>query len=240
MTGIKGRRWGADVYLDPSIDIGAIPYKGANGMLLWLTPGAAGKVIKSNGLTPSIPSYQDDNDSGGGGGSAGPAMLEEQTGSAVSALTFTSWYDSAYETFLLVMINIVTSASTQLGVQASVDTGANWLAGTNYNAIGSFGYSGGAGAVNGLNTARISMRQGTNTTCLSDNGYNGTFTLSHPASAKHKQFYGQVTIPSTDVDIFNMQIVARIKTTSAIDGLRIIPDSGTITGTGRIYGFPKT
>lgn len=73
MTGIKGRRWGADVYLDPSIDIGAIPYKGANGKLLWLTPGAVDQVLTSNGLTPSIPTYEDG--SGGGGGSGATKKL---------------------------------------------------------------------------------------------------------------------------------------------------------------------
>jgi hypothetical protein len=70
VTGIKGRQTGDAWYAPDGTDIGAIPYVGAGGVVLWLTPGASGQVIKSTGVSPAIPSYQTDSTGGGGGGNA--------------------------------------------------------------------------------------------------------------------------------------------------------------------------
>lgn len=49
-------------------DIGAILMVDANRHIVGLTPGANGKIIKSTGLSPSLPHYDDDLTGGGGGG----------------------------------------------------------------------------------------------------------------------------------------------------------------------------
>jgi hypothetical protein len=234
MTGIKGRQWGADVYLDPSIDIGAIPYKGANGRLLWLTPGAADQVITSNGVSPSIPSYEDQTGGGGGGGDF--TFLEEDVGSAVSSLALTSWYDAAIDHYFFVVKNVQPSSNQIIQIQVSTDTGSTWLTSSIYAWALGFGYPGGDGKDNAVSTG-IELRNAA-TPIASTEAYNAALHLMDPGSTSlRKQMFGQVHIPTSDIGIITTHISVSIQTTSAVDAIRLIPASGTITGAIRMYGF---
>jgi hypothetical protein len=77
MTGIKGRRWGANVYVDTAIAVGSLFYVDSNHVLQPIAPGTSGDVLTSNG-TGAAPSYQ----VGGGGGS----YTDEQAQDAVGAM----------------------------------------------------------------------------------------------------------------------------------------------------------
>lgn len=126
MSGAKGGKWGVNVYLDPSIPVGAIPYKGAGGVLLWLTPGAASQVITSNGVSPAIPSYQAGG--GGGGGSGAETLISEQAlGVAAASVNFTS-IPATYRDLRLVVRGRSSNASDNVAlmVRLNGDTGANY------------------------------------------------------------------------------------------------------------------
>jgi hypothetical protein len=235
MTGVKGRRWGADVYLDPSIDIGAIPYKGANGRLLWLTPGAADQVITSNGVSPSIPSYEDQT-GGGGGGSGDLVFLEEASGSAVSSLVLNSWYDAAFDHYVYVAKNIQPSSNQIISTEASTNGGSTWLTSAIYRWALGFGYPGGDGKDNGT-TVGFPMRN-TATPIASTEGYSHRLDFMDPGSTSlRKTMFGLVHVPASDIGIITFHFSGVIETTSAIDAIRLIPASGTITGTIRMYAY---
>lgn len=80
MTGVKGRRWGPNVYADPSVDDGSIWYKDpSTGLILPLPPGAAGRILTTHGAGVA-PSWD-----------AAPAgYTDEQAQDAVGAMVDTT------------------------------------------------------------------------------------------------------------------------------------------------------
>jgi hypothetical protein len=247
MTGIKGRRWGADIYLDPSIDVGAIPYKGANGKLLWLTPGAATQVITSNGVSPAIPSYQAGG--GGGGGSGGLVLLEQHTASAAASLNFTTFISSTYDDFVfdLVGINPATNGAKLL---MRVGTGG----GPTYDSSGIYNYA--FIYVHLVSAADTGSHGGTNATGISffDDGgsgglnssnapaLNGTARLFDPqnASAKKSISFDVVAAYSGSSDRYHATGGGVYNSNTALTAVQFLMSSGNIaSGTIRVYGVAK-
>jgi hypothetical protein len=175
-----------------------------------------------------------------GGGSSGYVMREEHVASASASLDFTAWYDAAYETYVIELIDIVTASNTELTIKVSTDGGSTWLAGTTYNTVSGFVFSAGSGPIDGLNKASISLREGTNTTLLANTGYSATIKIQNPGSSAHKMFNGQSVVPDNSIDVIVSHFGGRIKTTSAINGIQVIAKSGNLTsGTARVYGIAK-
>lgn len=248
MTGIKGRRWGADVYLDPSIDIGAIPYKGANGQLLWLTPGAAGQVITSNGVSPSIPSYQ--TPSGGVGGGAGAlVLLEQHTASASASLDFTSFISSTYDEYVFEFIGI-NPATNAAKLMMRAGTGV----GPTYDSSGVYNYA--FAYVHLVSAADVGSHGGTNVTGIGffDDGGSGSLSSSdgmalsgsmrlfdpQNASAHKRVIYDVIAAYSVSADWYRCYGAGTYKSSTALTAVQFLMSSGNIaSGTIRVYGVAK-
>ena len=180
------------------------------------------------------------NGTGGGGGGGGLTMLEEHVASASASLVFTTFYSTDYETYVLEISDLITASNTQVGIQVSTDGGSTWLAGTDYEFYSFYHYTGGTGGLGSGGTNRFSLREGANTTLLANCGYTATLRFQSLASALHKAFFAEHTVPDSSANLIVLRSGGRIKTTSAINAIRIIADSGNLTsGVARVYGLPK-
>jgi hypothetical protein len=168
---------------------------------------------------------------------AGPAgsvetFLSAQTASASSSLDFTSSIDSTYLLYQFTLDHLIFStASMQLGVQFSTDGGSSWIT-TGY-LYGSNGVDGG-GLTHANSTSDTSillpyttMSATANKTCT------GLVYLIGPSVSKYPMicwnggfFNGSTFSPMTGAGVNG--------SAAAINGVRFIPTSGTITS-GVIY-----
>lgn len=256
MTGIKGRRWGADIYLDPSIDVGAIPYKGANGRLLWLTPGAASEVVTSNGVSPAIPSYQAGG--GGGSGSGGYVLLESHTASSSATLNFTTrnatgtsgaTFQSDFDEYVfeLVAINPATNAAKIL-MRMGTGGGPTYDSGSNYNYAFQYVHlvtAGDTGARGGTSATAIGFFDDGGSGSLSSSdgsAFNGTIKLFDPQSASHHKrvMYDVVAAYSVSADWYRLFGGGTYKSNTALTAVQFLMSTGNIASGGiRCFGVAK-
>ena len=249
MTGIKGRKppiTGANNgwYAPDDIDIGSILYVDANRLIRGLTPGATGKVIKSNGLTPSIPSYQDDADSGGGGGGGGLVLLEQHAASSSPSLDFTAWYSTTYDHYVLELLNLVpvTNGAAVL-FRVSTNGGSSYVsAGGSYSWGGSFWVNNASAAQGSNSDTSITLCYSvSNTASLA--GASGSVKILSPGDTAaqmqmRSQCHGASTTNSGKIGIqtYGGSYLAN----TAVDALQVLMSTGNIaSGIGRLYGIEK-
>lgn len=245
MTGVKGRRWGANVYVDTAIAVGSLFYVDSNHVLQPLAPGTSGDFLKTNG-TGAAPSWG--TPSGvGGGGSGALVLLESHTASASASLDFTTrnatgqsgaTIQSDYDEYIVEVLNIVTASNTQLGWRMSTNGGSSYDSGSNYEWQAGFAYSGSDGR-DGTTATRMDWRN-TSTTINANTGYNGTFRLVQPGSSLWKPFYGNCFVYDSSIGMLTFHWSGIYKSTTAVNAFQLIAASGNLTsGTVRAYGVAK-
>jgi hypothetical protein len=216
-----------------------IPGGGGGGAVSSLTTtGSSGAATLVSGVL-NIPVY-----TGGGGGSGSLILLEQHTASSSASLSFTSWYSSLYDVYVVELVNLIPATNAvNCYMRMSTNGGSTYDAGTNYN-NGSWRYSSGGGAAGGGNGQNQFDIDGLTTADHISNSANyglcGTLHLYSPGStALYKQIRGEVTMLETAAGLMaNCILVGAYAVTTAVNAFQILMSSGNIaSGTVRIYGI---
>jgi len=193
--------------------------------------GAAGQVLTSAGAG-FLPAWT----------SAGAwVLLETQTGANDASLAFSTAISSSYTTYAIVYTGFVPATDgANIAIQASTDSGANWLADTNYDfhiqkcVAGTATYSS-ASASTGNSYLSIGPAVGSDT----GEAGSGCVFINNPSSTTlRKVVHGTATSVNTNALAEGGVIIGSVKTTSAINAIRVLCNSGNISlGTFKLYGI---
>ncbi len=172
------------------------------------------------------------------GSASGLVLLEEHTASASSSLTFTTWYSSLYDDYLIEIVNVVNGSSAIPRIRYSTDGGANYISGANYDWGWQFNYTGGNGSIFGGGATSIQWRD-TNTTLNANGSWNGRLTLSNPAGSLYKSLVGQITVLDNIAGLIFFHGGGEFNTGTAVNAFQVDMSAGTFNGTIRVYGLSK-
>lgn len=197
--------------------------------------GTSGYVWTSNG--PGVmPSWAPATGGGGGGGSL--VFLESHTASSSTEIDFTSWYSSLYDEYEIDIVNLVTSATSTVGIQCSTNGGTSYDTGTNYLWTFVYTFSGGSGNAAGSSQTAMNFRDTTSPPQTSQ-AYRGRITMYDPGSTSlFKDFEGEIGVPFQAGSALKVHWQGRYNSTSAVNAFRLIPSAGNfVSGTVRVYGI---
>lgn len=246
MTGIKGRKpppTGASSawYAPDDVDIGSVLYVDANRLIRGLTPGASGTVLKSNGLTPSIPSYETD-DTGGGGG--GGALVKIATftvsGTPASLNCYTrnegsfsgDLFQGDYRRYISFLHDIRHASVTTLLARVTTD-GSTAVSSAGAYAYGRWILFNSAAAAN--STSATFMNLGTSDTLEDDTSMatNGTLTWYNPTdAARSKGYVGEVNGRDDGGEYRSATVFGTYKSATAVKGFQLLAGTGNLVNGG--------
>lgn len=172
----------------------------------------------------------------------GMVLLSTATPSAASTVDFTG-ISSTYSKYIFVFSKVTNgTAAGGIGMRYSLNSGSTYLASGDYSAA----YSG----VNEAGTAAVGNNTSANTaycTRVSDGGnvsreYNGFVEIYSPSTASSLKGYishfstsgpsGSISMTSVGGGVVDTSTAA----SSAVNAVRFIPLTGTLTGTIKMYG----
>lgn len=246
MTGVKGRRWPANIYVDDSIDDYAIPYKGPGGVLLWLSPGAANQVVASSGTSGPI-GYADQSGGSGGGGSGSLVLLESHIASASASLDFTTrnasgqsgaTIQSDFNDYEIRIVNIIPETdNVDFRMRVSTDGGLTFITTNSYSWL--IGTQHGATTDAASATGVAFMQFGNSYNNTANWSVTGRLQLCGPGSALYKAVIGEVMGLNAGAR-FRWTVSGLYEATTAVNAVRFYFSSGNIaSGTIRVYGVAK-
>jgi len=177
----------------------------------------------------------------------GMTLIQEQTASSSSTISFTSGIDSTYDEYVFKLYNIHPSSDSdvQLQFNGSVDTGSNYNVTKTTTHFSAYHYESDAYTGLGYNTA-YDLAQSTAFQVISTNigGDNdqcgsGYIHLFNPSSATFvKNFISNVSFVQSD-DVARIDYVAGyFNTQSVLDSIQFKFSSGNIdSGVIKLYGI---
>lgn len=176
----------------------------------------------------------------------GGAVLNTQTASSSSTLDFTSSISSAYDEYLLDIIDLIPSTNTIIDMRFSTDNGSTYeSSGTDavnglYDVAAGYTFPGSVGAVAALNSyTRLPFRD-SNTTLATDGSFCAHLRLVNLRGSKNKKVFGTITWDDNSNGILSLNWYGRLRLTTAVNALRLLPRAGNFTsGTVRLYGVNK-
>lgn len=217
-------------------------------VLNWLGTAARGDIIRQGAANPERLALGTSGfiltSDGTDAGWATPTIfkLDTQTASAASAMTFVTGISSTYRKYIFDIDNLVANtAATTLSIEVTDDGGSSWKQ-TAY--LSSAHFLDGSGptlsADSSLTTAIRLTPAGATTGTTAGIGYSGTIEFHNPASTTTRK-----TINTRGTYLRNGGTAIGLVTTGgfwnggngALNGLRIVAASGTVTGTGTLYGI---
>lgn len=167
-------------------------------------------------------------------------LLGSQVASGATSIDLTSLITSAYDQYVITGMDILSNTgAVTVNCLVSTDNGSTWLGGTNYVYAGWTATSGGTGSGFGsTGAAQWALFGGLDNTA--SHVLNCELKLYNANSGNFKGLSGVVTgwVSATAWDLVHTDCA--VKTTSAINAVRLITSSGTISGTIRVYGVSKT
>ncbi len=175
----------------------------------------------------------------GGGGSGALVLLEQHTASTSANLSFTTFYSSAYDEYMIEIVNLIPDTNNIQGlITVSTDGGSTYSSTTYYSRFFYF-----FGASSGIVNGATSSWPFTGTTLSSDThlGAVGSIKLFSPGSSTlYKMITGECNYYDGANDLIKVSIAGRWSTSTAVNALRFAPSSGNwASGTIRIYGITK-
>lgn len=184
--------------------------------------GTTGQVLTSTGAS-SVPTWQ---------AASNFVVIQSQTASGSSGLTFTSGITSAYNNFFLLFSDVTLSGSIQLVVQLSVSAGVYITT----------GYTSGQNIVK-YNSSTLANTNFTNGLLLIDS--NSTSTISGftylqnlTSGLNIPTAVGNVSLYDTAASgAFQVFTCGSYNTTSTVIAFKILPSSGTFSGTFTLFGY---
>lgn len=171
------------------------------------------------------------------------AFLEEQTASASGNLSFASTITSDYDEYDLELVGLVPATNAvNLILRFSTDGGSTYDSGANYGwgvYLFDFNFAG-VGSIGG-NSGQTEIRIVHSVANTSNYSVNGHVRIYNPGSTSlYKSVLVDVTIRSSDGNIYRQQFFGLYLSTTAVNALRIQFSSGNITsGKARTYGLGK-
>lgn len=249
MTGIKGRRPGADAYAPSADAVGSLYYKASSGLLVPLAPGTSGDVVTSNG-SGAAPSYQTPT-GGGGGGSSDIVLLGTYTGSAVSsidALTRTAsgtsgdLFQTDYHRYLAIFHSVVLSATGNVPAWRVSTNGSTFIStgsGT-YGFTGAFAFGSTTGSQASTTATSILFRDPSGVPAqVANTGWLGEHLIVNPTNTSfHTEMNGHHSVNEATQGQIAFHWTGRYAATTAVKGIQLIPsNSGNISGEFSIYGL---
>lgn len=171
---------------------------------------------------------------GGGGGGGALTLLEQHTASSSSELDFTSWYSTAYDTYLLEFVNLVPATNGQmLSMQFSTNGGSSYDSSTNYACSILAWRPAGSGTGGGTGQTSFPIYSGAVVSSGAP-GVTGNFHLANPAG----QAAMTGTSGGTDTTSILGETIIGYYTQTGVNAFRVFFASGNIaSGTVRIYGL---
>lgn len=211
---------------------GVILYRGAAAWSA-LLPGAAGNVLQSNGAGAD-PSWV----AAGGGGGGDKTLLQTQTVAGAASVVFDNTKITAtYETYLLRFKNVAYSVPATGQVQLSPDNGVTWRTA-------------------GYNTSMIQWGLTTNFQSYAQNLLTSGLLVEWSAAGTDASLktFGEIEIyglmnaalkklsmareigKASDANVYHRQYGGEWPTAEAINCIRYIPVTGTVSGTFELWG----
>lgn len=168
-------------------------------------------------------------------------LIESQTVSGASQVDFVTGISSTYDEYEI-HYDLDCSADADLYFRVSTNGGSSYLAGTEYQWLGVQSVTSSPGTITG-NAATGAAQIALTETSLAIDGDGATssvygkITIMRPANTTYykKIMHHSVHPNSTAVHLADFIGSGCIQTTSAVNGFRIIPDTGTVTGVARLY-----
>lgn len=173
---------------------------------------------------------------GSGGGVSGWVLVDTDTVSGASQI-FLEGMDTSASRWMVNLYNLVLSAAAQLELEVSTDTGSSFET-TSYQTY-SLRYSSSQGTsaiTNSVNaTTELNLTGNGGIGSASTDSFGGRLYIWNPGStALYKLFEGSAQFMSASTSQLAF-FGGSWSSAAAIDSLRVIPQSGTVTGTGRLY-----
>lgn len=177
---------------------------------------------------------------GGGSGVGGLVFLQTYTPSAASSVDITSQLSGTYNDYRLVLSNITTSANTKILIRFSTNNGSTWVGTNDYTWGGGYAYNGGSGYLAGSTTATLIQLRDVDTTLATNGAYNAQLTLFNVNGANRKDLVGQVIWDDNAVNALTLvNFFGGLNTTTAINAIQILPQTGTFSGSVYLFGYAK-
>jgi hypothetical protein len=172
------------------------------------------------------------------GGSGGSVLVEEHTASAAASLNFTTGITSAYDDYLIEIVNLVNGSAATFFFRCSTNGGVSYDSTANYNWSYQYNFATSSGAI-GVN-ADTALNWRNSTTTLAANGsWNGGFRLQSPGSALFKAFVGQLSFHDGTTGLIFLHGGGEYQITTAVNAFQVGVSAGTFNGTVRLYGLSK-
>jgi len=171
-------------------------------------------------------------------------LISSQTASGSASIEFTSGIDSTYPIYRFEFINIYSGTGRPLKFQASTNGGSSYgvtVTNTNFSALhfesgssSSLDYQ--TGSDQAQSTSNISLHRN-----LGDDAEHngvGTLFIYNPSSTTFvKHYIGTLNTSGASDFSANDFVAGYFNTTSSVDAFKFLPDSGTISGTIKLYGI---
>lgn len=169
-------------------------------------------------------------------------LLETQTASSSATLNFTSCVSSTYDTYMIVLDDVLPASNTvKLQMRMSTNGGSSYDSSSIYGyasliwRAGGSATSGEEGGQSQINIIDYNMANDANWP-----GLTGVLYLVNPNSAKYKQVWGQVAYIEANPNRIGLQTRGSYESTTAVNAFQFYFSSGNIaSGTIRVYGVAK-
>lgn len=175
---------------------------------------------------------------GGGGSGSGWVLLGSQTASASTSLDFTSVIDSTYDQYMIVLDNILGSASSTLGLRTSSNNGSTWDTGSaDYDcSVEKQGFASDYFREASVNVDEIKLN---GTQSISGDRVSGQIYLLDPNTGSKPSFMWYLFMPIASGH--HIHGSGRRDAIVNYNAVQLVTNAGSFTsGTARIYGLTKS
>ena len=173
-------------------------------------------------------------------------LLQTQTASTSSSISFTSNIDSTYPIYFFKYINIHPSGTNRFQVNFSTDGGSNYNVSKTTSVIRiAHRENGNDGAIAkdtgddlSVSTSFQDLMSYGNQDDDNDHSLNGTLHLFNPSETTHWKNFASVSQGNIDPDYSTQTKVAgQLRSTSAVNAVKFQMTSGTFDGIIKLYGI---
>jgi hypothetical protein len=164
-------------------------------------------------------------------------LIQSQTASGSSGLTFTTGISSTYDVYYLTYYDVTLAGGDgSINMQYSINGGSSYISSASY-AIGGWGSnSNGASGVYAIASGTAFLLEGAQTdgTIIPANG---KFYLYGLSSSILNQTITGATFSNQAGTVRNTDFSGQLTNTAAVNALQIFPGAGTFSGTFKLYGI---
>lgn len=169
-------------------------------------------------------------------GASGVVLLSTATATAASTLLINSGFTSTYDTYDLVIYG--TASNNAAAIRLRYELGGSVISTSTYQFRRFDNSLTGDSADSSSPSTSASVLNVGNSVQSSGESFTVTFRITNPASTTLKKLITW-TGASVRLEVTMNEGVVLNQATTALTGIQIFPDGGTITATARLYGYAK-